>query len=120
MRASAVSIRNLTDFTQKVWIFDSDGSVPESLALLPNTSGSFPFKNQHSYFMYSVGFGKIGEWNSSNPDEQLDPYELTSLLVDVSAFPRSDVRWDVVSWFPPEVIQGNDQCAPAMFTINTN
>ena len=120
MRASAVSITNLSKDTQRVWVFDSDGSAPGCLTLLPNTMGSVPLKNQHSYFLYSVGFGKVGEWNSSNPEEQLDPQELSALLVDVSAFPRSDLRWDVVSWFPPEVIQGNDQCAPATFSITTN
>jgi len=49
MRASSVSITNLTKVTQKVWIFDGDGSAPGSLTLLPGTTGAVSFKNQHAY-----------------------------------------------------------------------
>jgi len=120
VRASEVFIANRSGVIQKVWIFDSDGSAPRSLTLNPEASGSVPLQNQHSYFLYSVGSGKVLEWNASNPEEQLNPGELDALFVDVDAYPRSEVRWDVVSWFPSEVIQGNDQGAPAVFTIDSN
>ena len=118
MRASEVSIANRSGGTQKVWIFDSNGSAPRSLTLLPDTSGSLPLQNQHSYFLYSVGFAKVEEWNASNPEEPLDRDKLEALFVDLEAYPKSEVRWEVVSWFPSEIIQGNDQGAPASFTID--
>jgi hypothetical protein len=120
VRASEVSIANRSGVTQKVWIFDSDASPPRSLTLVHNTSGSLPLQNQHSYYLYSVGFGKVLEWNSSNPEERVDPEGLEALLVDVDAYPRSEIRWEVVSWFPSEIIQGHDRGAPATFTIDTN
>lgn len=120
MRASEIAIRNHSEVAQRVWIFDSDGSSPEGMTLPPGNSASIRLKNQHLYFLYSVGFGKVAEWNSSNPEEQLDPNELSALLVDIEMHPRSDLRWEVVSWFPSETVQGNDQCSPAIFIIDSN
>jgi len=61
VRASTVSITNLSKDTQKVWVFDSDGSAPKCLTLLPNTSDAISLKNQHAYYLYSVGFGMVNE-----------------------------------------------------------